>query len=629
MNLEKRKHAYLIMAHNEIQQLYLLLQCLDFENNDIYIHIDKKVKNVDFDQLKAQVVHSKIFFIDRINVHWGHASIVKCELNLLKAAYKNGPYHYYHLTSGVDLPLKPQQEIHEMLKDGDIEYIAAHENGEYKDYFLKKIDLYYPLIGLVGRGGYQGRNKKERLLIKLGEYQWRFEEWQIKHNISRTRNKNVIYYKGDQWFSITNELVEYILKNERSILKRYKLTNAPDEIFLPTLAMNSDFKEKVSGTTMRHVDWTRGFPYEFKLDDLKELKETDDWFARKISFEHSPQLVDNLLGNPTSVEGTPLISVIVPIYNVAPYIGKCLASIGAQTYDNFEVILVDDGSTDEGGIIALEYSKRDPRFKYIKQENKGLSEARNAGIDKATGEYLAFIDSDDWIEPDYLEKLFEGIAKTGADVAVCGFYEESQSPRKVVFDNFEVLSKERSMEAFSNIFTKENLLMTLAWNKLYHKKIFKELRYTPGVIHEDEFIAHRIVNEAHKITVIPEVMYHYETRDDSITGSKKTQDVRHLVLLDAQADRVLCCKNALYQNIFTNIVYSYFENITMLCMRYDEDSFKQYKLNRLLRKYAFREYVRDGHLLPRGYKRDVRKMIINPYKYKKYIERKITNKKDE
>ena len=289
-----KKHAYLIMAHNEFDMLRRLLKELDDPRNDIYLHIDKKAKGFDFNILRNSVKHSQLILIPGMNIYWGTISQVKCELRLMQAAAK-GQYHYYHLLSGSDFPLKSQDYIHEYLANDTGEYVNCFKNDEARDDFMFKIMYYYPLLKYVGKGNTEGHNLKARCERKLGYWQLRLLEIQKQLNIDRTRKyKNFEFYKGDNWFSITDDLVKFIIGHRKQILKLFFITNGPDEFFVQTLAMNSHFADRVKCNSLREIDWERGKPYEYTMEDLDMLKRSDAFFARKISFERSPELVEAL-----------------------------------------------------------------------------------------------------------------------------------------------------------------------------------------------------------------------------------------------------------------------------------------------------------------------------------------------
>lgn len=290
-----KRHAYLIMAHNEISMLTKLLKELDDPRNDIYLHIDKKAGKINLSRLVNSIHKSKIYTIPRSNVHWGTISIVKCELRLLELAVK-GKYHYYHLISGQDFPLKSQDYIHQYLKNKNVEYISCHRNGEPGYDFKYKIQFYYPLLRLVGKCQFTGSGIKDKIGRKLAHWQLRLTEFQNTHNVDRTRKYNdIVFYKGDQWFSITHDFAKYVLRYKCQIIRMFFWTNCPDEIFISTLAMNSPYKNRIKNQSLRRIDWERGNPYEFCLKDIGELRKSNDLFVRKVSYERNPDLVEALI----------------------------------------------------------------------------------------------------------------------------------------------------------------------------------------------------------------------------------------------------------------------------------------------------------------------------------------------
>ena len=225
-----------------------------------------------------------------------------------------------------------------------------------------------------------------------------------------------------------------------------------------------------------------------------------------------------------TVKKQPLISVIVPIYKVEKYLPECVESILAQSYKNLEIILVDDDSPDGCPALCDDYAKKDKRIKVIHKKNGGLSDARNAGIDAATGEYICFVDSDDYVAKDYVKKLYEALYGNDADMSVCGY--------KYVLENGV---KEKGEAPKAGLLTEDNywpkvydgmyITFVVAWNKLYGKNIFKKIRYKKGMINEDEIILHKILSQCRKIAVIEDPLYFYRKREDSIMGKEKEKKV--------------------------------------------------------------------------------------------------------
>ena len=582
-----KKHAYLIMAHNEFHMLKKLITELDDERNDIFIHIDKKTKYVDENEISSWATKSKIVFIPRRAIYWGHFSIVECELDLLREATK-GAYHYYHLISGVDFPLKSQEVIHEFFDGEDSEFIDYHTDGENGDHFLYKVKYYFPLFKLVGKGRFDGPGKKQAILRELAGFQQKLVDFQEKCGVDRTKSyKDETIYKGSQWFSITHDFAEYIIESEKLIKKRYRMTNAPDELFITNLAMNSPFADRVKKNDLREIDWLRGGPYEFTIDDLDMLKTSENFFARKISYDRNPELVEGLtqhLHPMAQTKDDPLISVVVPCYNVEKYINECVDSLVAQSYGNLEILLIDDGATDKTADIARDYASKYDNIHYHHRENGGLSAARNTGIEHAKGEYIAFVDSDDWVEPDYIEKLYSAISRTHAEISVCGFRKEEMEDKVVIFDNNKVISAHEAMEILGDIYPKENVLLVIAWNKLYNMQLFNNVRFPEGRIHEDEFTSHRIISGADSIATVAEPLYHYRIREGSITASDKSQDLRHRDLLDALVDRVHCTEKMYFGDLMIVMLYSCYEGIKHIMYTFSKETIKKNAVYTYLRK---------------------------------------------
>lgn len=211
-----------------------------------------------------------------------------------------------------------------------------------------------------------------------------------------------------------------------------------------------------------------------------------------------------------------IISIIIPIYNVEKYIHRCVDSVINQTYTDLEIILVDDGSPDNCGKICDEYAKKDNRIKVIHKENGGLSDARNHGIESAIGEWLFFLDSDDWIYPQTIENLYAAAIENNVSVSMCA-YEETDSKSLVVDD-----SKKSTLWTPKDLYLKHHVTATTAWGKLYHKDCFKNIRYPAGKIHEDEFVTYRILFAQEKIAFINQPYYAYFMNDEGIMRSKWT-----------------------------------------------------------------------------------------------------------
>lgn len=217
-----------------------------------------------------------------------------------------------------------------------------------------------------------------------------------------------------------------------------------------------------------------------------------------------------------------IISVIVPVYNVEKYLRKCIDSILCQTYENLQIIFVDDGSTDGSATICDDYAAKDNRIEVIHKANGGLSSARNAGLDIARGDYISFVDSDDYIANDMIETAYNAITDKNADLCIFGTKWVSESGdiyRDVLPSPIkdEVLTK---IQAFEKLTLDNYFYYVTAWNKLYKKSIFSSLRFPVGRLHEDEFTVHYIFNACEKIVSVKKELYFYVQRGNSIMHSQ-------------------------------------------------------------------------------------------------------------
>lgn len=282
------KHAFLIIAHTEFDLLKILIKMLDDDRNDIYIHIDSKVNDFDFDEFLALPKHSKIYFTNRISVTWGDFSQVKAELILLSNAVKNennnNKYSYFHLLSGADLPIKTNNEIHNFFeKNAGKEFIhfssdeqsSADSRIRYYHIFRKKRNLFYKILAQIAL-------KAQKAV-----------------GVNRLKNSNMIVQKGTNWFSITSEFANYVVSKQRKIEKIFSYSYCCDEVFLQTMFINSPFKNNLympncnndQLACARYIDWERGNPYIFRITDFKDIVSSPAMFARKFSMKVDKDIV--------------------------------------------------------------------------------------------------------------------------------------------------------------------------------------------------------------------------------------------------------------------------------------------------------------------------------------------------
>lgn len=220
------------------------------------------------------------------------------------------------------------------------------------------------------------------------------------------------------------------------------------------------------------------------------------------------------------IEKNPLISIIIPVFNVESYLRKCLDSIVNQTYRNLEILIVDDGSSDKSGIICDEYKEKDERIRVFHTENRGLSVARNTGLDYALGQYIGFVDSDDWIEPDMYEVLMNRALETGADIVECGIF-------------LEYIDRTEEDKRIDIQFTGNNAILALlngdlsdaVWNKLWKSGLFKQIHFPKERAFEEIATTFRIFAESNLFSAISSSKYHYVQRKDGLSRNNDMKSV--------------------------------------------------------------------------------------------------------
>lgn len=232
-----------------------------------------------------------------------------------------------------------------------------------------------------------------------------------------------------------------------------------------------------------------------------------------------------------------LISIIIPIYNIERYLSRCLDSILNQSYQNYEVIMVDDGSIDNSYLVCLEYAKKDNRFIPVKQENGGASKARNAGLEKANGGVIAFVDGDDFLHKDYLKMLLDKMLEKNTYISMCGLECVDEEGKEVPspFRRNEVPRKITGDKAVTEI--GNNVVYGVVWNKLYRKELFKDIRFTEGMTFEDEMILHHLYGKADQIACVQETLYYYVQRSSS--KMKESYSEAKMDIIIAYMDRLL------------------------------------------------------------------------------------------
>lgn len=325
-----------------------------------------------------------------------------------------------------------------------------------------------------------------------------------------------------------------------------------------------------------------------------------------------------------------LISIIVPVYNVEQYVEKCIQSIVEQTYKNIEIILVDDGSTDSSGKICDDFKTKDNRIKVIHKKNGGLSDARNAGIKIANGEYIGFVDSDDYIAKDMFETLYNLNKKYNSEISIVSFYELYKGKIIGVRDSKElqVLTK---IEAIKELLIDTNI-QSYAWNKLFKRELFEELEFPINKNFEDIATTLLLFEKANKVVLLEDPKYYYVRRDDSIVGVRNNKTYKDYLDVILGKYKYLDGK---YEEVNLYNAYNYIINmiwVYTIIVAFDLDEVykefeKQYDLfENLVNKYGnnitdkldnYNKSVLYMMLLDKEYSKPAVKQLYKTYKEKR------------
>ncbi|AJW64742.1 Core-2/I-Branching enzyme [Elizabethkingia miricola] len=274
------KHAYLILAHNEFPVLKCLIKALDNPENDIYIHFDKKVKELP----EIKTWYSDLYILkSRTDVSWGDVSVVEAEYALFEEASANRTYIYYHLLSGVDMPLKSQAEIHDFfLKNKGKEFIG-YSQYNYNDEVDRKANRYHLFPKKFRNTGAFSDTVKKMI---------RFVYMKFQYVAGIRRNMQVNFRKGTQWVSLTDDFVKYMISKKNEVLKIYQNTFCSDEIFIQTICWNSAFRNEIFNYNneakgcLRMIGWKNGVLHDWENKDYDKLIQSEYLFARKFNSQN-------------------------------------------------------------------------------------------------------------------------------------------------------------------------------------------------------------------------------------------------------------------------------------------------------------------------------------------------------
>lgn len=282
------------MAHADMEQLQKLIYLLDDPRNDIFLHVDKKCTSFHPDRFHTE--HAGLYVVERMRVYWGHLSQIKLEYHLFEVARKHGKYSYYHLLSGADLPIKSQDTIHD--------FCSQHQGKDFIAFWLSEsacADTYYK-VSRYHLGMRYDKLFSQRTLSIISA-KLRFIIGDVVTAILGKREMDCTYVKGANWLSITEETLDFILQAKSKVLKRYRYTRCPDEIFVQTLVYNDPyFRSKVYDMEGEHGDlrlliWPPATPSPqiLRKENLPMLLESSAFFARKFSTAVDPEVSDELI----------------------------------------------------------------------------------------------------------------------------------------------------------------------------------------------------------------------------------------------------------------------------------------------------------------------------------------------
>lgn len=304
----------------------------------------------------------------------------------------------------------------------------------------------------------------------------------------------------------------------------------------------------------------------------------------------------------------PKISVIVPIYNVEKYLEKCIDSIINQTYSNLEIILVNDGSVDNSKNICDQYAISDKRIKVIHKENGGLSDARNYGLNIATGDYVSFIDSDDYIHPMFYEILWKMIEENEGDIAQCNFTKYYENNDIVNIKNIEFHKQPHILTNIQALdYLTSDLNYIVVWNKLYKIELFDHVRFPKGKLHEDEYTTYKVLFKSKKIIVTSIPLYYYLQRTDSITGQKF--NLKKLDALDAFIEQISFYKEKKLYTIKNKTICRFESNLRILMMQVLDSDIEEKEKERIFNQ-LISVYRENRNLFKEAFKSNKRKRML-------------------
>lgn len=249
-----------------------------------------------------------------------------------------------------------------------------------------------------------------------------------------------------------------------------------------------------------------------------------------------------------------LLSIIIPVYKVEKYLDKCVSSVVEQTYSNLEIVLVDDGSPDQCGKKCDEWAQKDQRIKVIHKENGGQGDARNVALDIATGEYIGFVDSDDYIHPDMYQTLYQYIEQYHADISVCGYAKVDEAGQMI--PNTGVCPSVNGIIQVPDTLKKIGTVSSVIWNKLYRRALWESVRFPLRKLYEDEFVIHQLLYLSKKTVTVAKRLYYYVQRPQSTINKEMT--IKNLDGIEAYYERILFYEQKGLFSFIPDLTYSMF-----------------------------------------------------------------------
>lgn len=300
------------------------------------------------------------------------------------------------------------------------------------------------------------------------------------------------------------------------------------------------------------------------------------------------------------MNGKGLISIIVPIYKVEKLLERCIKSIVCQTYPDLEIILVNDGSPDNCPDICNRWAEKDSRIKVIHKKNGGLSDARNAGLKLASGEFIGFIDSDDWIAPEMYERLLKAIIQDDSDIAACSIEMvwENDFQRSMLTQEINCVLNRQEAQLELLI---ESKLKDPVWYKLYKKSVIDGILFEKGKYHEDVFWSYQVIGNANYVSIIDYIGYYYWQRSESIMGEKYS-----LKRLDAVEGK--CNRQEYFKEYFPELENKGLADLWFTCLYQGQVALKELSQKEILQVFQrLNEVLKKYPILKKSFK-DIKKM---------------------